>query len=85
MECQFCKKEIPGSPCPQCETSVPEGAKYCMECGRFINAVTALDDDGDHGDNSFDFEDRVLCSDGICTGIIVDGRCTECGKELNDV
>jgi hypothetical protein len=22
----------------------------------------------------------VLCPDGTCTGIIVDGKCTECGK-----
>ena len=33
-------------------------------------------------DNGFDLENRVLCSDGACTGIIIDGKCTECGKPL---
>jgi hypothetical protein len=28
----------------------------------------------------FDLEDRILCPDGTCTGIIVNGKCTECGK-----
>jgi hypothetical protein len=28
----------------------------------------------------FDLEDRILCPDGTCTGIIVNGQCTECGK-----
>jgi hypothetical protein len=31
-------------------------------------------------DNGFDFENRILCSDGTCTGIIIDGKCIECGK-----
>jgi hypothetical protein len=30
-------------------------------------------------DDDLDMENRVLCPDGTCTGIIVDGRCTECG------
>jgi len=30
----------------------------------------------------FDLDDRVLCPDGNCTGIIIDGKCTECGKAL---
>ena len=35
-------------------------------------------------DNGLEFEDRVLCSDGTCTGIIVNGKCTECGKALRN-
>jgi len=31
-------------------------------------------------DEDLDLDNRVLCPDGSCTGIIVDGRCTECGK-----
>ncbi|MCU1280405.1 MAG: hypothetical protein JWM53_3951 [bacterium] len=30
------------------------------------------------GDEAFD-EDRVLCSDGGCLGIVVDGKCNVCG------
>jgi hypothetical protein len=32
-------------------------------------------------DDAFDIENRVLCPDGTCTGIIVNGRCIECGKK----
>jgi hypothetical protein len=31
-------------------------------------------------EEEFDFENRVLCPDGSCTGIIVDGKCVECGR-----
>ena len=32
------------------------------------------------GQEDFDLENRVLCPDGTCTGIIINGKCTECGK-----
>lgn len=35
-------------------------------------------------EEAFDMDDRVLCPDGTCTGIIVDGKCSECGKSLTD-
>jgi hypothetical protein len=34
----------------------------------------------DSDDEDIDFDNRVLCPDGTCTGIMVDGRCSECGK-----
>jgi hypothetical protein len=34
-------------------------------------------------DSDFDPENRVLCPDGTCTGIIIDGRCIECGKPFD--
>ena len=36
----------------------------------------------DYGD--FDPENRVLCPDGTCTGIIINGRCIECGKTFEE-
>jgi hypothetical protein len=36
-------------------------------------------DDGD-----FDPENRILCPDGTCTGIIINGRCTQCGKPYKE-
>ena len=34
------------------------------------------------GGNDLDWDNRVLCSDGNCIGVIgADGRCKECGKE----
>jgi glutamate dehydrogenase/leucine dehydrogenase len=29
---------------------------------------------------TFNPDDRILCPDGTCTGIIEDGRCSECGR-----
>ncbi len=77
MKCPHCQNEIPGSPCPECGSENPEGANYCMMCGALLahpEKELAGDDEG------LDFEDRTLCPDGTCTGIIVDGRCTECGR-----
>ncbi len=82
MKCPHCEKEIPGSNCPECGTLVPEGAKYCMECGCFLGQEK--DENYDDGD-SFDLENRVLCPDGTCTGIIVNGRCTECGRTPEEI
>ncbi len=77
MKCPHCEEEISGAPCPECGSTAPEGANYCMECG------FALEREGDDtlvDENGFDLEDRVLCPDGACTGIIVAGVCTDCGK-----
>ena len=83
MKCPHCDKEIPGTPCPNCGEPVFEGANYCMACGaplkegmeRVSHHEEVLEDDGE-----LDLESRVLCPDGTCTGIIVDGKCTECGR-----
>jgi len=79
MKCPFCEKEIPGASCPQCEAINPEIANYCMECGTFMGGESSkMTED----ENEFSIEDRVLCPDGTCTGIIIDGRCSECGKKV---
>ena len=83
MKCPHCDQEIPGNPCPQCESTVPEGASYCMDCGSRLSVNhegVAGDEGGAEVDNGFDLEDRVLCPDGTCTGILIDGKCTECGN-----
>lgn len=58
--------------------AIPTESRYCMDCGARIEEEP--EDVTDQGDEDFDLEERVLCSDGTCTGIIVDGKCTECGK-----
>jgi len=77
MKCPHCEKEIPGSPCPECDSENPLDAGYCMRCGASL-AQTVDEFTGD--EEEFDLADRVLCPDGTCTGIIVDGKCTECGR-----
>ncbi len=77
MKCAYCDKEIFEVACPECGSMNPEGAMFCMACGTAVrDTVEAVAED----DNDFDFENRVLCLDGTCTGIIVNGKCSECGK-----
>ena len=90
MKCPHCEKEIPGSPCPGCGEIVFEDANYCSACGTSLKESASpvpqgknfFSHDNDDGED-IDFDNRVLCPDGTCTGIIVDGRCTECGKVVD--
>jgi hypothetical protein len=77
MECPHCNNEIEGKECPLCKGITPLEGRYCMYCGSEFE-----DDPSGAADSSdgYDFENRVLCPDGTCTGIIIDGKCTECGK-----
>ncbi len=80
MRCPHCDEEILGPVCPQCDVMTPEGANFCMGCGVALEEqVETTNDNNDENDNDFDFDNRVLCPDGNCTGIIVDGKCVECG------
>lgn len=88
MQCPHCEKEITGSPCPNCgEATGFDAANYCMACGHPLKEdlarIAAIDDAVDE-DNGFDLEDRVLCPDGTCTGIIIEGRCSECGRAVGE-
>ena len=77
MKCPFCEKELPGVECTSCGTTNPEEARYCMNCGELLSALTQ---EAESEDYDLDFENRILCPHGTCTGIIVDGKCTECGR-----
>jgi DNA-directed RNA polymerase subunit RPC12/RpoP len=81
MECPHCNKMIPGIECPHCGVTVPQESHFCMNCG----ADLIEEPEENIGDESgFELEDRVLCPDGTCTGIIVDGKCSECGKPYKE-
>jgi len=77
MGCPHCHQIIPGRECPACGFEIPTESRYCMKCGievEFEAAATV------HCDDEFDPETRVLCPDGTCTGIIIDGKCIVCGS-----
>ena len=81
MECPHCNQEIPGKECPSCNEVVPEESRFCMACGASMEVPSESPAaDGD----AYDIENRVLCPDGTCTGIIVDGKCIECGKPFKE-
>jgi hypothetical protein len=46
--------------------------------------ITELNEN-DESDNDDDWQNRVLCSDGNCIGVIgPDGKCKECGKPYEE-
>jgi hypothetical protein len=77
MECPNCHQKIVGKACLKCGREIPEESLYCMFCGASLEMKDAFSQDTS---DDFDFENRVLCPDGACTGIIIDGKCSECGK-----
>ena len=77
MECPHCKQEISGKKCQDCGAESPLDSIYCTQCGSLLEVISDTMSDEAEG---LDFENRVLCPDGTCTGIIVDGKCTYCGK-----
>jgi len=83
MKCPHCEKEISGSLCPKCGETNFEDATYCMACGTPLKESAPPAYQGERSledEEDIDFDDRELCPDGTCTGIMVDGRCSECGK-----
>lgn len=81
MKCPHCNQEINGKVCPRCGSDTPSESRYCMNCGISLekNAEENIEED-----EGFDFENRILCPDGTCTGIIIDGKCVECGKPFKE-
>lgn len=82
MECPHCHEEISGKTCSHCQKSIPQESLFCMYCGQaWREEAVGASEQGD----PFDLDSRVLCPDGTCTGIIVNGVCTECGKRPEEV
>lgn len=79
MHCPHCQKEIEGKTCPECSQTVPQESRFCMFCGVSLDETRI---ESDIEEDPFDFDNRILCPDGTCTGIIVEGKCTECGKSF---
>lgn len=80
MECPHCHNQIESKRCPVCGAEVPMEGLYCMYCGAPIEEAPSQSG----GENGVDFDDRVLCPDGTCTGIMIEGKCSECGRPYQD-
>ena len=57
-----------------------------MQCGSLLAEKNQEETQREETEpeESFELDDRILCPDGNCTGIIIDGRCSECGKPYAD-
>ncbi|UCF73047.1 MAG: zinc ribbon domain-containing protein [Deltaproteobacteria bacterium] len=82
MRCSHCDKEIPGIVCPGCRETIPQESRYCLYCGAMLKDESLAGDDliGAEETDDIDFENRILCSDGNCIGIIIKGKCNICGR-----
>lgn len=60
--------------CHKCRENIPEISRYCLHCGVLLNLSAPSPEE-----EPIDWDNRVLCSDGTCTGTIVAGKCTACG------
>jgi len=70
MHCPKCGAQIEEKLCNSCGMGSPPEANFCMHCGARFQVV----------EEEEAMEDRILCPDGNCTGIIENGRCTVCGR-----
>ena len=82
MKCPHCDKDIPGITCPECQESIPEESSYCLYCGADLRSTSTEEDPATSAEDadSIDFEHRIPCPDGNCIGIIINGKCTICGR-----
>jgi hypothetical protein len=73
MICEKCGLETEAAQCNACGKEVLKLGPYCYLCG----ATLLVEKKGEDAD----FDNRVLCSDGACIGVInEEGVCKVCGK-----
>jgi len=90
MQCPHCDQPLSEQTCPHCQAKLLDTGPYCSYCGLRRHEALAGDDEPTSGAGSTteavgpvdnDWDQRVLCSDGNCIGVIgPDGRCKICGK-----
>ncbi len=77
LKCAECGYEFEGRTCEFCQGENLPDARYCCHCGKLLPELSAKP----VSDDPFDLDNRVLCSDESCIGIINEqGVCSECGR-----
>jgi len=73
MICEKCGLETEAAQCSACGKEILKLGSYCYLCGAELLKTIEVEDT--------DFDNRVLCSDGACIGVINEqGVCKVCGK-----
>jgi hypothetical protein len=75
MLCEKCGVEVETILCGACGKEIMKLGSYCYACGQKFEVATQQADESD-----LDFENRILCSDGTCIGLVEKGICKVCGK-----
>lgn len=76
IRCPECDYEFPTSICDSCGAVNLRDSSYCCQCGEEFIAKKLTGEE-----TSIDWENRRLCSDGNCIGVINEqGMCNICGK-----
>ena len=75
MLCEKCAVEVEAVQCGSCGKNVVRLGPHCYLCGSTLEAKVQP-----AGESDLDFENRILCSDGTCIGLVENGVCKVCGK-----
>ena len=83
LTCDVCGHEMESLTCGECGAENLPNARFCSFCGRQFPEETPAEKKSKKKsrDDPYDLENRILCSDDTCIGIINEqGVCTECGR-----
>jgi len=74
MICEKCAQKAETFVWSHCNTDIVKLGPYCYMCGGALTAISQEED------GAVDIENRILCSDGNCIGVVENGVCKLCGK-----
>ncbi|MEW5725704.1 MAG: hypothetical protein AB1896_21520 [Thermodesulfobacteriota bacterium] len=84
--CEVCGHQHESTVCSHCQADNPAEARFCCRCGKPMVEAAGKAEKKKAKSDPYDLENRVLCADGACIGIIDEnGRCTECGRRPEEV
>ncbi len=76
MICEKCAGEVETVLCKSCGGNIVKLGPFCYACGTKFEKEREEAEEG----AGINLEDRILCSDGTCIGVVENGVCKLCGK-----